>query len=697
MQFLTYIQKKTGKLKMKLEELKEIILERDSEQILDVVINFNQKLIHLYRNFPDYHVADILVGYLPIIERGEQILSDQTYPDSVQHTKAISLINLAKAIVYFKLGSIEESLALLDNNLKLVKDLDDKLSLADIYLTYGDLYGSLGDSSLADRHYENSRLLFKEFGDDRDYLNATIHIANSYSYQGKLPNSLKYYQTSLKLSKDLANSHMEVVSLSGIAWNYRVTGELDKALELYNKCLTLADELEWLPEFPFIMWPLLHLGDLYLAKGDYPLAIEYYTRSLTTSRQVNHEEVTAWNYYHLMRISLDKDSLNEAKEYLDHFYQLNRQARKKSLVKSLYKLSRAIFSKKNMEYQKAKTLLKQVMKDIKVFNSIKVHAMLQLSEITLLELKKSKTTVNTNKNLRKEWNELIGNLQNIAADQTSYVLSAESSLLQAKFALLEKDLEKAQTFLDNARIIADEKGLTGLAKRISLEYPKLLKKGDTPFRILLLFLVYQELSLREISDRLKITKAGIHRHLKMLTDMNMVQVSREEQVRSKQIKAKYYVLNPDARRMFQTFSVNLWQSVNQTSDYSMALVEQSNSLQMIVRIWQVLIDLLGTSMKFIEKMPNPEIQSTGSNEMGTSNDIERLQRIIKQDDEIVVQQLFLTDEEHEVFRKLWAEFSEKVQKEILDKPDNGMKEKTNQIFNVILPLKVLFSLEQLKK
>lgn len=64
-------------------------------------------------------------------------------------------------------------------------------------------------------------------------------------------------------------------------------------------------------------------------------------------------------------------------------------------------------------------------------------------------------------------------------------------------------------------------------------------KSNTRLQIFFLLNIYKELSMTELAEILNISKSALHRHLKKLLESNIIEVSREEQVRGS-ILAKYY-------------------------------------------------------------------------------------------------------------------------------------------------------------
>ncbi|TFG16902.1 MAG: ArsR family transcriptional regulator [Promethearchaeota archaeon] len=80
--------------------------------------------------------------------------------------------------------------------------------------------------------------------------------------------------------------------------------------------------------------------------------------------------------------------------------------------------------------------------------------------------------------------------------------------------------------------------------QLQLDKKKLLA-DDINFRITSLLIVYNELSLSELTDKVRGSKSTSHRHLAVLLENGLVEVSREIKVRSDR-KAKYYRLTERA-------------------------------------------------------------------------------------------------------------------------------------------------------
>ncbi|MFQ5820466.1 MAG: hypothetical protein ACE5I5_10805 [Candidatus Heimdallarchaeota archaeon] len=120
---------------------------------------------------------------------------------------------------------------------------------------------------------------------------------------------------------------------------------------------------------------------------------------------------------------------------------------------------------------KAEEILEQVVDEEVADHSLTVTAMIHLCELLLFELK-----MTGEEEVLEEVKDLTHRLLDIAKQQSSHSLLAETYLFQSKFALMELDVERARKLLAQAHIIAEEKGLYMLARMVAQERDLLLSQ-----------------------------------------------------------------------------------------------------------------------------------------------------------------------------------------------------------------------------
>jgi len=119
-------------------------------------------------------------------------------------------------------------------------------------------------------------------------------------------------------------------------------------------------------------------------------------------------------------------------------------------------------------------LFEQVVNENITSFELTIIALLNLCDMLLSELRTS-----GNEQIMSKIKEYSDMIQEIAKDQGSYWLQAETYWLQSQVSLIELDYERAKRLLTQAQLIAEDKGLLLLARRISSEFDALLEEQET--------------------------------------------------------------------------------------------------------------------------------------------------------------------------------------------------------------------------
>jgi hypothetical protein len=137
-------------------------------------------------------------------------------------------------------------------------------------------------------------------------------------------------------------------------------------------------------------------------------------------------------------------------------------------------LSEAILLRKTNRFHslgKAQEILQSIIEKNLVYQEINVHAMLNLCDILLHELR-----FTDNMTILSDLEELTDRILQIAQQQFSKSLLAEVYWLKGRLALLDTDINKARGFLSQAQTIAEGQDLENLARRISNDHDNLLSE-----------------------------------------------------------------------------------------------------------------------------------------------------------------------------------------------------------------------------
>jgi len=133
-------------------------------------------------------------------------------------------------------------------------------------------------------------------------------------------------------------------------------------------------------------------------------------------------------------------------------------------------------SKRRKNLAKAEEIMEKIVEEGDeeiIDHDLTVEAILNLSELLLEELRST-----GDEEILEGLENKVDKLLKIAKEQQSYSLLTETYLLKAQLALVRLDLKEARSLLTQAQVIAEEKGLERLARKISSEHDQLLHQLD---------------------------------------------------------------------------------------------------------------------------------------------------------------------------------------------------------------------------
>jgi len=357
-----------------------------------------------------------------------------------------------------------------------------------------------------------------------------------YDLKNEYNKALKFAEKSLVLREKL-NLKAEIIeSLTQINGIYYVKGDLDLAQKYTEKCLMLSKEIDYREE---ILNCYTILGLIYSSKGEIKRGIEYHKQALAIAEEKNRTYAIAvccnnlgmnfhqqnefdlaktyfeksFEYYEksgspgwtvtdcLFHLVLEKGDLVEAKKYLDRLKQLKDKWHNNKNIEINYRVDKAVLLKTNpraLNRGKAEEILKQVIKEDITWYDIVIVALLNLCDLLLLDLQNTGLI-----EIIDELNSYIVKLINIAEKGHSYLVLAETYLLQARLALLTLDLKEARLLLTKSQSIAERYGLSRLAIKISSEHDAFLKQQN----------VWENMNKDDVSLAERIKLSGINQQM----------------------------------------------------------------------------------------------------------------------------------------------------------------------------------------
>ena len=190
----------------------------------------------------------------------------------------------------------------------------------------------------------------------------------------------------------------------------------------------------------------------------------------------------------------------EAKKYLDRLKRLKDKWKTKN-IDMTYRIDKAVFLKTSpraINRGKAEEILKQAVEEETANYDMTIVALLNLCDLLLYEIQSTGMVEIVN-----ELNSYLAKLINIAEKNHSFLVLAETYLLQARLALLTLDLKETRLLLTKAQDIAERYGLSRLAIKISSEHDAFLKQQN----------VWEDMNKDDVSLVERLELSGINQQM----------------------------------------------------------------------------------------------------------------------------------------------------------------------------------------
>ncbi|MHA1911247.1 MAG: tetratricopeptide repeat protein, partial [Candidatus Kariarchaeaceae archaeon] len=378
----------------------------------------------------------------------------------------------SKGGLYNWKGELDKALVYFKKSLTIREEIGNKQPIARSLNNIGVIYHQKGELGQALDYYEKSLVIKEELGNKPEIAKSLNNIGVIYRMKGELDQALDYYEKSLIIKVILGNKQEIANSLNNIGVIYRMKGELDQALDYYEKSLVMRENLGNKKD---IANSLNYIGELNYELGALNLALDFFKQSLIIYEEIGNKLDVTYSLFGLIRVAIDLEEIKQANDYLSDLQLINDQLVNK-LVDLRSRLAEALIlkkSKRRKNLAKAEEILIGIVEEEVSFHDLTVQALVNLSELLLDELNST-----SEEEILEELEEKVEKLVEKAKEQQSYSLLTESYWLKAQLALVRLDLTEARSLLSQAQMIAEEKGLERLARKISSEHDHLLEQMD---------------------------------------------------------------------------------------------------------------------------------------------------------------------------------------------------------------------------
>jgi len=293
--------------------------------------------------------------------------------------------------------------------------------------------------------------------------------------EGSINQAIEYMTEAIDLVKkrdDICRSTILSVQLAPMLFD---KGKFEQVLEI---CFANLEIIKRNKNSYFQTLVFETMGRTFHIQGDYNLALDYVQKSLKSWKRFNYTIQIAQSLFILLQISIDKNDKVLYTKYLEEL-EIFVKNNSTNLFEQMYQTAQALVlkaSSRPRDWAKAVEILIDVVNE-----KITKHGHSEIALINLCELLMNEFSMSGDAQVLQELECYVEKLSKLAKKQNVYHLRLEANNLQimthwlkAQNSMVELDFQKAKTLLNNARQIADAKGLYRLAEKMSQQQERLL-------------------------------------------------------------------------------------------------------------------------------------------------------------------------------------------------------------------------------
>ncbi|MDT4897388.1 MAG: hypothetical protein QOH25_2465 [Acidobacteriota bacterium] len=180
-------------------------------------------------------------------------------------------------------GSYAQAAAVYNIILKISRQINSPLGVANALVGLGDVYAAQGDYIRAADNYQTVMKMAEALGSKEAIAAMSVKLGNIHYHQGNFTQAMEYYQRSAQGYEELGSKVNIAYPLFSIGNAYFAEGNYPQALEYLQRSLKIYEQIFDKAGTAHL---LNKLGDVSAVQGDYTRAIDYYQRSLKL-----HEEL----------------------------------------------------------------------------------------------------------------------------------------------------------------------------------------------------------------------------------------------------------------------------------------------------------------------------------------------------------------------------------------------------------------------
>ena len=439
---------------MKLDSLVNLNFVNDALTETDNLLSYNldsiSKLKLIVIQLRALRKQGNFIRSLDVLQRGDFELKCIQNKLSSNDELVMAMYFHEKGTIFAYRGDLDQSIEILKKALTIREHYQEIQGTSDTVNNLGEVYQMLGEFELATKCYLECISLDQSLNYDKG-ISYSLNNLGFISLQiGDLDEAFNYFTHSYALVKKICQCE-DQEDTPGLDQKY-----LDSMLRNFE-------------DYQFLGELLSNLAGTYARKGDILDSLDYYSKALYVYEKTDNPVTISALYVQLLSLSLENKDYKQAKYYLELLSKMN--ASESKLIQIRIKFAKALILNSSNRF-KSKSDAQELFNDI--INSETVSWNISIQTMTILsELLFEEFTIFEDPVILQEARKIIDQMHTIAKDKKSYSLLTETYLLKMKFAVIEGDLEKALSYLDQAYMTSTEKKLGALISKVKLERMKL--------------------------------------------------------------------------------------------------------------------------------------------------------------------------------------------------------------------------------
>ncbi len=376
-----------------------------------------------------------------------------------------------EGIVYLERGNFETALDLFSTSLDLARKIGFKKAICAGLNNIAIVHTYRGELETATEIYDEALSAAVEFEDKEESAKILNNMAEIFAKRGRYDLAYENYRRSLLLCKELGDKHLQATLLNNISEIFKARGDFEKSIEFLQQSYDLYKEIGLKRGIGVVQ---SNLGELYWLDGDLRKATETINQAIEIHQEIGIEDEVYWHSLLLLTgVFTDRGYYQQAEELLSKAESLNNRIQSDLFAAEIFYVRGYLESpgkgKGNLGNAKSAYMKALAITENEKLGLLKIwiNASLGLAEVNIGEYMASLEE----KNLQ-EAEERLDLIHTMAQDESQIPILCQVLQLQGLLAIARLKHDEALEKFEEARKIAEQRGLTFLAIKSRENYDR---------------------------------------------------------------------------------------------------------------------------------------------------------------------------------------------------------------------------------